>query len=127
METATGLNVLGTPLKVCSTSPKTGFYRRGFCESGFDDLGRHVICSVMTKAFLDFTRARGNDLSTPRREHGFPGLKPGDSWCLCALRWKEAYEAGVAPGVRLESTHEKALDVVDLDMLLEHAHGAASG
>ena len=112
-------NVLGTPLIGCCTDPMTGFYRDGVCNTGPMDSGRHVVCAVMTEEFLTFTKSRGNDLSTPRPEYQFPGLKAGDGWCLCALRWKEAWEAGVAPPVKLEATHEKALEYVDFSALLE--------
>ncbi|MDA0375297.1 MAG: DUF2237 domain-containing protein [Planctomycetota bacterium] len=110
-------NVLGTPLQVCGLDPATGFFRTGCCETGPDDLGRHVVCAVMTQGFLDYTVAQGNDLVTPRPEWGFPGLRPGDRWCLCATRWLEADEAGVAPPVVLEATHEAALQIVPLDRL----------
>jgi uncharacterized protein (DUF2237 family) len=110
-------NVLGTPLQVCGTDPATGFFRTGCCETGPDDLGRHVVCAVMTQVFLDYTVARGNDLVTPRPEWGFPGLRPGDRWCLCATRWLEADEDGVGPPVVLEATHEAALQIVPLDRL----------
>lgn len=112
-------NVLGGPLATCSLSPRTGFFRDGCCRTGEDDLGRHTVCAVMTGAFLEFSRSRGNDLVTPRPEWHFPGLSPGDRWCLCALRWREAYEAGVAPRVVLEATHERTLEVVPLDWLEE--------
>lgn len=112
-------NVLGTPLIGCCTDPMTGFYRDGVCNTGPTDSGRHVVCAIMTEDFLTFTRNQGNDLSTPRPEYQFPGLKPGDGWCLCALRWKEAWEAGVAPPVKLEATHEKALEYVEFSTLLE--------
>jgi uncharacterized protein (DUF2237 family) len=114
-------NVLGEDLKICCTSPMTGFYRNGKCETGFSDIGTHVICARMTKAFLTFTRSKGNDLITPLPSHDFPGLKPGDKWCLCALRWKEAFDAGVAPPVILSATHERALRFVTLYDLKEHA------
>lgn len=114
-------NVLGQLLTPCAHEPKTGFYRTGVCSTGPDDHGTHVVCATMTKAFLDFTVARGNDLVTPRPEFRFPGLKPGDRWCLCASRWREALRAGVAPPVRLSCTHEKALEYVTLDDLLAHA------
>ena len=112
-------NVLGTPLQPCCTDPMTGFYRDGYCRTGPLDTGRHVICAVMTEEFLAFTKSRGNDLSTPLPAHDFPGLRPGDGWCLCALRWKEAYDHDVnlAPPVRLESTHEHALTYVTLEQL----------
>ena len=111
------LNVLGEPLEVCSLDPVTGFFRDGCCETGPTDHGRHVVCAIMTQEFLDFTRARGNDLSTPRPAFRFPGLQPGDRWCLCALRWREAQEAGKAPPVVLESTHQAALEYVTWDIL----------
>lgn len=120
-------NVLGGPLLACSYAPLTGFYRTGCCETGPDDLGRHIICVRVTDAFLDFSRSVGNDLSTPRPEHRFAGLRAGDRWCLCALRWKEALDAGVAPPVVLEATHEAALRVVDLGTLKTHAYGAMQG
>lgn len=115
------LNVLGGPLLACSYSPLTGFFRTGCCDTSAEDLGRHVICVKVTEGFLDFSRKRGNDLSTPRPEYRFSGLKPGDRWCLCALRWREACEAGVAPDVVLAATHRSALEVVSLDMLRAHA------
>ena len=114
-------NVLGTELGVCCTSPMTGFYRTGCCETGPEDLGLHLVCAQMTEEFLGFSRARGNDLSTPRPELGFPGLRPGDRWCLCVTRWKEALEAGVAPPVVLDATHVSALEWVDLEDLQAHA------
>ena len=113
----TVLNVLGQALAPCSHDPMTGFFRDGCCRTREDDTGSHVVCARMTQAFLAFTRARGNDLGTPRPEWDFPGLQPGDRWCLCALRWKEAFEAGVAPPVLLESTHIRALDVLSLEQL----------
>lgn len=114
-------NVLGGPLAVCSTSPMTGFFRDGCCNTGPDDTGVHTVCAVMTEAFLAFTKSRGNDLSTPRPEWNFPGLKPGDRWCLCAARWLEAYEAGAAPMVALDATHEGTLRTVPLEALRERA------
>jgi uncharacterized protein (DUF2237 family) len=114
-------NVLGEPLQMCCASPRAGFYRSGACETGPEDLGAHVVCAQVTEAFLEFTRGRGNDLSTPRPEHGFPGLKPGDRWCLCAARWKEALEAGVAPPVIITATHEAALEFVTFEDLLRFA------
>jgi len=113
-------NVFGAPLACCCTSPLTGFNRDGYCHTGPHDLGSHTVCAEMTAAFLDFSRRRGNDLVTPRPEFGFPGLKPGDRWCLCVSRWKEALEAGVAPPVLLAATHEKALEVVTLEQLQAH-------
>lgn len=114
-------NVLGTELVPCSMDPLTGFFRDGCCNTGPGDRGRHLVCARMTYEFLEFSRSRGNDLVTPRPEFGFPGLKAGDRWCLCAMRWKEAYEAGVAPPVVLESTHHSALEFVTLDQLKSHA------
>ena len=114
-------NVFGAPLACCCTSPLTGFNRDGYCHTGPHDLGSHTVCAEMTAAFLDFSRRHGNDLVTPRPEFGFPGLRPGDRWCLCVSRWKEALEAGVAPPVLLAATHEKALEVVTLEQLQAHA------
>jgi uncharacterized protein len=102
-------NVLGEPLEICSMKPMTGFYRDGCCDTGQEDIGSHTVCAVMTAAFLDFSKSRGNDLSTPVPALGFPGLKSGDRWCLCASRWQEALEAGQAPRVVLRATHEGAL------------------
>jgi len=110
-------NVLGGPLGVCGTRPMTGFFRNGCCDTGPADTGSHTVCAVMTQGFLAFSQAAGNDLSTPRVEFGFPGLSPGDRWCLCALRWQEAVEAGVAPNVDLECTHEAALEFIRLEDL----------
>lgn len=117
----TELNVWGQDLVPCSYDPLTGYYRDGCCQTGEDDTGSHVICARMTQAFLIFSLQRGNDLMTPRPEYRFAGLKPGDRWCLCALRWKEALAAGVAPPVILEATHARALDVVSLAELKAHA------
>ena len=114
-------NVLGEPLEACCISPRTGFYRDGLCRTGPLDEGRHVICSEMTDACLQFTLSRGNDLITPRPEYNFPGLRAGDRWCLCALRWREAFAAGLAPPVVLASCDARALDYVELDTLLAHA------
>jgi uncharacterized protein (DUF2237 family) len=114
------LNVLGTPLVPCSYDPLTGYFRDGCCNTDENDQGSHVICAKVTQEFLDFSLEQGNDLITPRPEYRFQGLKVGDRWCLCALRWKEAYEAGVAPKVVLESTHVKALDHVTLEQLQSH-------
>lgn len=114
-------NVLGGRLEPCSVEPRTGFFRDGCCNTGPDDLGLHVVCARMTTKFLAFSAERGNDLSTPQPEVGFPGLKPGDRWCLCAGRWREALDAGVAPPVVLSATHEEALAVVALDDLKRHA------
>jgi len=114
-------NVLGGTLESCCTSPMTGFYRTGRCETGPQDAGRHVVCARVTAEFLAFAKAKGNDLSTPLPEIGFPGLQPGDKWCLCAARWKEALAAGVAPSVVLGATHEAALEIVSLADLKRHA------
>jgi uncharacterized protein len=114
-------NVLGGELETCSRSPLTGFYRDGCCNTGSGDLGVHVVCVEVTAEFLVFSALRGNDLSTPMPEYGFPGLRPGDRWCLCAERWQEAFEAGVAPSVILAATHEMALEWVDLSALKQHA------
>jgi len=115
------LNVLGEPLVPCSSQPLTGFFRDGCCNTAPEDLGLHVVCTRVTAEFLEFSRARGNDLTTPVPEFGFPGLKPGDQWCLCAARWREALEAGVAPRVVLQATHAAALRVVSLADLKRHA------
>lgn len=114
-------NVLGENLQVCCTSPMTGFYRDGTCNTGPNDLGSHTVCAEVTDDFLAYTKAQGNDLSTPMPMYQFPGLKPGDRWCLCVSRWKEAYEAGVAPKVVLGATHEAALGTVALDTLQQYA------
>jgi len=111
------LNVLGTELVECSLNPLTGYLRDGCCNTDEHDRGLHVVCARVTREFLEFSTRRGNDLMTARPQFGFPGLKPGDRWCLCALRWREAFEAGVAPPVVLESTHERALEVVTLEQL----------
>lgn len=115
------LNVLGAPLMPCSLAPLTGFYRDGCCETGPLDRGRHVVCAEVTAEFLAFSKSRGNDLSTPRSEFDFKGLRPGDRWCLCAERWREALVAGMAPKVVLRSTHMAALRHVTLDDLKRHA------
>ncbi|MEL6232011.1 MAG: DUF2237 domain-containing protein [Cyanobacteria bacterium J06627_3] len=114
-------NVLGNNLEICCTSPMTGFYRDGTCNTGPNDRGSHVVCAEVTDEFLAYTKAQGNDLSTPMPMYQFPGLKPGDRWCLCAARWKEAHAAGVAPKVVLASTHEAALGTVPLDILQQYA------
>ncbi len=114
-------NVLGTPLAECSRDPLTGFYRDGCCNTGREDRGVHVVCTRVTAEFLEFSRSAGNDLSTPRPEFAFPGLRPGDQWCLCAARWAEALRAGVAPPVVLEATHISALEYADLGDLKAHA------
>lgn len=110
-------NVLGGELKSCCTDPLTGFYRDGFCQTGANDVGSHVICAQVTDEFLEFSKSRGNDLSTPRPEFNFPGLRDGDKWCLCALRWREALEEGFAPPVVLEACHETALNFVTIGEL----------
>ncbi|MEM6422037.1 MAG: DUF2237 domain-containing protein [Pseudomonadota bacterium] len=114
-------NVLGGPLATCSTEPMTGFFRNGCCDTNAMDHGSHTVCAVMTAEFLDFSKSRGNDLSTPRPEFGFDGLKPGDRWCLCAARFLEAWEAGHAPRVSLVATHRRALDIVPIDALRAQA------
>jgi len=119
-------NVLGGPLQSCGTRPMTGFFRDGSCQTSNEDLGRHVVCAEMTEEFLEFSKTRGNDLSTPQPELGFPGLKPGDRWCVCAARWLEAFEAAVAPPVVLRATDESALEVVRLEDLMAHAVDVAS-
>ncbi len=110
-------NVLDTPLESCSTAPMTGYFRDGFCRTGPSDRGVHVVCATMTEEFLTYTKAKGNDLSTPAEQYGFPGLNPGDKWCLCAARWEEAVNDNVAPPVHLESTSAAATNVVTLDVL----------
>ncbi len=116
------LNVLGEPLKECSCTPMTGWYRDGFCKTDSTDLGQHTVCCVMTESFLSYSKAQGNDLSTPIKQFGFSGLKPGDHWCLCAPRWKQAYEDGMAPSVCLDSTEISALLVIGIELLLQHAY-----
>jgi uncharacterized protein (DUF2237 family) len=111
------LNVFGDALETCSDDPTTGFFRDGCCNTSEADAGSHTVCVQVTQAFLEFSRFRGNDLSTPRPEFGFPGLKPGDRWCLCAARWKEAFDAGMAPRVYLRSTHQRALEIVSLEVM----------
>jgi hypothetical protein len=115
------LNVLGEDLDPCGTDPVTGFYRDGSCTCGPEDVGVHAVCAVMTGEFLEHQRSVGNDLTTPRPEWSFPGLKPGDRWCVVAARWRQAYDEGVAAPVVLASTHERALDVIPLGWLREHA------
>ena len=114
-------NVLGDALKCCCTAPMTGFYRDGYCATGPEDRGTHVVCAQVTAEFLAFTRSQGNDLSTPMPLYQFPGLQPGERWCLCISRWKEALDAGFAPPIDLAATHEMALKYVDLAVLQEHA------
>ena len=114
-------NVLGGPLQPCSTDPLTGFYRTGDCSSGPEDVGNHTVCAVVSAEFLALQRRLGNDLSTPRPEYGFPGLRPGDRWCVVAARWLQAYQAGAAAGVVLAATNARALEVVPMDALRQHA------
>lgn len=118
-------NVIGGKLESCCTSPMTGFYRDGTCNTGGGDFGAHVVCAELTEEFLAFTKSKGNDLSTPAPMFDFPGLKPGDRWCLCAARWKEALDAGVAPPVILSATHAVAVEYVSLDELKQHAADVA--
>jgi uncharacterized protein (DUF2237 family) len=118
---AAAKNVLGEELQACSTRPMTGFFRNGCCETSHEDTGMHTVCAVMTADFLAFSKSAGNDLSTPRPEFGFAGLKPGDRWCLCAPRWKEALDAGAAPQLVLEATHEETLAIVPLGVLKDYA------
>jgi uncharacterized protein (DUF2237 family) len=114
-------NVLGEALQPCCLRPPTGFYRSGYCETGADDIGVHTVCAQVTKEFLEFSKSRGNDLSAPAPLAGFPGLKPGDRWCLCAARWQEALDAGIAPRVVLTATHEATLEYVALEELKPYA------
>ena len=125
MNTQRARNVLGEPLADCSTEPLTGFFRDGCCNTSEQDVGSHTVCVELTAEFLEFSKARGNDLSTPRPEYDFPGLRPGQRWCLCAPRWQEAYRAGCAPRVFLLSTHEGALEHVELAALKQHARDLA--
>lgn len=115
------LNVLGGPLLTCSDQPKTGFFRDGCCNTSEEDLGSHTVCVVLTADFLEFSKSRGNDLSTPRPEFGFPGLQPGQRWCLCAARWLEAYRACKAPHVSLNASNQSALEIVPLELLKQYA------
>ncbi len=126
MSVNTALNVLGTPLQACSFDPLTGYYRDGCCNTAADDTGSHVVCARVTEEFLQFSRMAGDDLTTPRPEYRFKGLHAGDRWCLCALRWREALLAGVAPPVVLECTHIKALEFVTLEQLQAHAYKRTS-
>jgi len=120
MEKSNLLNVLGTALQPCCTNPETGYFRDGFCRTIKEDSGTHVLCAVITQEFLDFTKSRGNDLSTPIPQWSFPGLKPGSKWCLCISRWLEAERVGKAPLVILEATHEKALEYTTLELLQKY-------
>jgi uncharacterized protein (DUF2237 family) len=114
-------NALGGDLQICGLDPKTGYFRDGSCRTQADDRGRHVVCAEVTDEFLAFSRSQGNDLVTPQPAYGFPGLRAGDRWCLCALRWREAHDAGVAPPIFLQASHERLLEVIDLDVLLPYA------
>jgi uncharacterized protein (DUF2237 family) len=116
------LNVFGEPIVTCSESPITGFFRDGCCKTDASDYGVHTVCAVVTADFLTFSKAEGNDLSTPLPHYDFPGLKPGDKWCLCAQRWLDAYNKGCAPLVYLEATNEKTLDIIPMDVLIQHAY-----
>jgi hypothetical protein len=122
---AEALNVLGEPLALCSCQPMTGWFRDGHCRTHGTDLGRHTVCCVMDERFLGYTRAQGNDLSTPMPAYDFPGLKPGDHWCVCASRWLEAYEDGMAPPVLLDACEESTLAVIPLELLRSHAWSGA--
>ena len=115
------LNVFGEALIPCSTDPMTGFFRDGCCNTSEQDIGSHTVCVVLTDDFLEFSKSKGNDLSTPMPDYGFPGLKGGERWCLCARRWLEAYRAGKAPKVILRATHQRALEVIEMDILREFA------
>ena len=120
-DTTVARNVLGEPLTPCCGTTRTGFWRDGFCRTGPQDVGRHVVCAVVSDAFLEFSRSRGNDLVTPMPQYDFPGLQAGDRWCLCAGRWLEAYQAGCAPPVDLEATEKSALEIVPMAALQAHA------
>ena len=121
MQRFEGKNVDGEAITPCGTDPVTGFYRDGCCNTGYADAGMHTVCAEVTRAFLEYSRDQGNDLMQPRPEFGFPGLRPGDRWCLCAGRWLEAYHGGVAPPVDLSATHEETLAVIDRGLLEQHA------
>lgn len=121
IKAAPSINVLGEPLEPCSSDPVTGFFRNGACDTCDEDQGSHTVCAVMTADFLIFSRSVGNDLSTPRPEFGFEGLGPGDQWCLCAMRFLQASQAGRAPRIRLRSTHRRALEIVPIDILREYS------
>lgn len=125
MNNTTALNVFDEPLQPCCYEPMTGYYRDGYCRTDETDTGLHVVCVRVTEEFLNYSFATGNDLTTPRPQWQFPGLKAGDCWCVCALRWLDAYNNGVAPPVRLESTNKKVLEVVGLEKLIEHQLGMA--
>ena len=121
MDIYLSINVYGKELETCCDNPKTGFFRNGMCDTCKEDLGVHTVCILATEEFLVFSKGTGNDLSTPRPEYNFPGVQPGNRWCLCAMRWKEAYEQGKAPPVFLESTHEATLKLVDFNILQQYA------
>jgi len=121
MKKEDSINVFGEPLEMCGDMPMTGYYRDSYCNTCKDDVGSHTVCAEITQLFLDYSKAKGNDLSTPAPHFAFPGLKEGDAWCLCASRWLEAYENGAAPLVHLERTHKRALDIVSLDILKQFA------
>ncbi|OUS27413.1 hypothetical protein A9Q99_15150 [Gammaproteobacteria bacterium 45_16_T64] len=121
MEKDESINVFGETLESCSETPITGFFRDGCCNTNEQDVGSHTVCIEVTQKFLEYSRFRGNDLSTPMPEYGFPGLAPGDRWCLCAARWKEAYDQDMAPRVHLTRTHKKALEIVPLELLRQFA------
>ena len=121
MKIEDSLNVFGEPLEPCSLDPVTGFFRNGCCDTSPEDRGSHTVCVQMTEEFLAYSQQAGNDLSTPREEFGFPGLKGGDKWCLCAARFLQAYQEGAAPRVRMRSTHVKALEIVPMEFLMEYA------
>ena len=125
IERAPSINVLGEALEPCSADPLTGFFRNGCCDTGPSDRGSHTVCAVMTAEFLAYSKYVGNDLSTPRPEFGFPGLKPGDRWCLCAGRFLQAHDEGCAPDVHLGGTHQAALEIVSIDILRRYATDAA--
>ncbi|MCB0820109.1 MAG: DUF2237 domain-containing protein [Bacteroidetes bacterium] len=120
------LNVLGGVLDLCCSDPMTGYFRDGFCNTDSTDTGSHTVCAVMTQEFLEFSINAGNDLSSPRPEYSFPGLKPGDCWCVCASRWLQAYNAGFACPIKLSSTHQNALQIIPLEVLMEHAQDLLS-
>lgn len=118
------INVFGDPLEMCGDQPMTGYYRDSYCNTCNEDMGSHTVCAEMTSLFLDYSKAKGNDLSTPAPQYGFAGLKAGDSWCLCAGRWYEAYESGAAPLVFLDRTHQRALEIIPLDILKKYSVNA---
>ena len=121
MKKSNQTNIYGKPLETCSNDPLTGFFRNGCCDTDKNDLGLHTVCVILTEDFLSFSKEVGNDLSTPRPEYNFLGLKPGQKWCLCANRWLEAHEAGVAPPVLTDSTNIKTLDIIDLDIIAKYS------